>query len=130
MGTIKTRWGTGFVALSLALLALPASAETKHVWKDLFVYPQALASLIVAGIVCYLLALGITGIFGAKGFPPSVARVGCFLGALLWVVWILFGILKAVLHLFLPFYVLLLVLCAVALFGLLLAATRPRVVAH
>lgn len=121
--------GIGVVAtVALILLAAPAMAEPRHTWSDMFVYPPALLRLIVSAILCYLVALGITGLFSARGYPPTVARVGCWLGAALWTVWILFGILEAILRIYPPLYVLLLIMCVVILFGVILGATRPRAV--
>ena len=118
------------IVVALTLCAVPALAKpttvVHHPWTDLFTYPPALLRLVVSAIVCYILSFGILALFGGKGYPPTVARLGCWFGAAVWTLWILFGIMEKILSIYPPFYGLFLILCLLVLFGVVLAVTRRR----
>ena len=113
----------------LCALAAPASAQAAE--------PKTLAALLhlpylgmwlAAALVCYVVfVVGVTVLFQSGSYPPNVARVGWWLGATCFTLFVIFYLIGHVLGIILPIYALAMVFVLLLLAAVVLLATRPRV---
>lgn len=66
--------------------ATSAGATASANYLDVMREATSLGVIAGAALFGWLLAVGITAFFAARSFPPGVARVGLWLGSLLWLV--------------------------------------------
>ena len=84
---------------------------------------------IAAAIVAWVFAMGITSAFGARGNPPTVARLGCWFGATAWALFFLLFVLGRVIKYSLPIWGWFIVVALIALLGFW-AGTHSRRSVH
>ena len=124
---MRARW-TALTAAALLCSSLPALAQgtRPHTFMSLVTYPPALGWLVCSGLGAYLLSVVITALFGRSGFPPTVARLGCWVGLTFWMLFIVFFISGWILHLVIPAFILVILILLIVLFGVVLMLTRRR----
>lgn len=96
-----------------------------HALSDVLVLVWAAAGA-VGG---YLLSVVITHLFLRSGYPPNVARFGCWLGLTAWLAFFVFFVLGVVAGLKLPAWLLIVlavIIAVLAVFFMVLARRKPE----
>ena len=73
--------------LFLALMSAPAFAQgggDSNGWLQVLQQPMTIIYLVIAAIVAYLFSGVFTMLTARIGYPPNMARLGCWLGGVLW----------------------------------------------
>ncbi|MGI6544692.1 MAG: hypothetical protein ACOX44_16910 [Limnochordia bacterium] len=86
----------------------------------------AVAWLFISGVVCYVFSVVFTMIFSNIGYPPNAARLGFWLGLVVWAAFILFAWLPFIVMIHVPLVVMVVVGSIVLLFGLILLVGKRR----
>lgn len=125
--------------MALVLLLLTASAALAkpgdapqtaavHHWYDPLSPLVALILCSVAlALFCYLFSVGFSAAMGKSGYPPNVARLGIWLGALLWGILFTFVLCVYVIKFVLPAWFLVVIALGLLFFGMVLLMTRRQI---
>jgi hypothetical protein len=120
------------ILLLLAAGALAQAGETAKPVQHPWYYPlSTLMALILAGAVlglfCYLFSIGFTAVAVRSGYPPNVARLGIWLGALLWGILFVFVLCVYIITYPMPLWFMIVLLLGLLFFGMVLLMTRRQI---
>jgi len=74
--------------------------------------------ILAGAVVGYLFSIVFTSITMKMGYPPNMARLGCWLGLTLWLLFIGFVVFGVILAVHLPLWMLVILLCLIGVFGM------------
>jgi hypothetical protein len=119
----------------LLLIAAVALAQGEHAAQPQpqpWYYPlPKLAALGLAGFVlalfCYLFSIGFVAVAGQSGYPPNVARLGIWLGALLWGILFTFVVCLYIITVHVPIWFMVVLVLGLLFFGMILLMTRRQI---
>jgi hypothetical protein len=115
------------IVLTAAALIPPSPALAQQGGSSaagLFTNPIALAWLLGWAVAGYAFCIGFVLLFRRLAYEPNVARVGCWLGASLWALLVVFHVFGRVLGVELPTVVPVIVIVLLLLFGFVTWMTR------
>jgi hypothetical protein len=114
------------VAFAQRTASQPPAKAPNHTLTDLFVYPPALAWLLIVTIASWLVSVVIVGMLNRSSYPPLLARIACWIGATGWLIAVTFFVVGYILHIGVPIYTTIIIICLLLVLGVLLFATRPQ----
>ncbi len=87
---------------------------------------HGLVWLLISLTGAYIFSLLFTMLFARLGFPPLIARLGCWLSITLWVIFALAIYLPVILQQSVPLWLIVAAGVVVVLIGVIMYAVRPR----
>ncbi|MGI6296938.1 MAG: hypothetical protein ACOX3G_12760 [Armatimonadota bacterium] len=114
------------IAMCLATFAAPALAqhEQQPTMVQVLTNTVTLAYILGSALVGYLIAVIFTSLTLRIGYPPNMARLGCWFGTCLWLIFIGFILFRYILHISMPVWFWASLMAFLVFFGVMLFLTR------
>jgi len=114
------------MAFYIAMFSSPAIAQQTRQFDPLQVCTDytALGYILGSALAGYLIAVIFTSLTMGIGYPPNMARLGCWLGMCIWLVFLGFFLFEFILKINMPMWISYTMVAFLVFFGAILFLTR------